>query len=396
MIAKKLITAGVIYFFLSFAARAAPLYRVTDLGELPDGPTESRALDINDLGQVVGWARYHFPLDQRGRAFSWTTSTGMQDLGVGDPPFGSNSANAINNLAGIVGNMELNMGGDPPGSETHPFLWTNGGGVQDLAGIGDIISGGAHGINDSGKVVGGESFVCGFSACARAFSWESGVHEVLDPLPGEYSAAATDVNNNGQIVGWSSAFVFHTPNEHRAVTWTVDGVALLEPLPAGWGTEALAINNVGEIAGHSAYRAVIWSSDFEIQDLGELPGQFRAYANDINDAGQVVGTSWIGRFFGDERPFLWTSDGGMLNLNDLLDESGDDWFLREAAAINNRGQIVGFGNRDGYGMHAFLLTPIPEPATTALLTLGIVLTTVASRRRPRAIGGREVDGSGCD
>ena len=43
-----------------------------------------------------------------------------------------------------------------------------------------------------------------------------------------------------------------------------------------------------------------------------------------------------------------------------------------ATDIYDLGQIVGYGtNPDGY-TRAFLLTPIPEPSTFALVTLGVL------------------------
>jgi probable HAF family extracellular repeat protein len=56
-------------------------------------------------------------------------------------------------------------------------------------------------------------------------------------------------------------------------------------------------------------------------------------------------------------PFLW-EEGEMWNLNDLI-PSGAGWYLTRPTALNDRGQIVGFGVKDGKGK-AFLLTPLVE------------------------------------
>ena len=57
----------------------------------------------------------------------------------------------------------------------------------------------------------------------------------------------------------------------------------------------------------------------------------------------------------------------MQDLNDLIPASG--WTLEMATAINDVGQIVGYGVSPSGQMNAFsfLLTPAPEPSTLVLL-----------------------------
>lgn len=66
--------------------------------------------------------------------------------------------------------------------------------------------------------------------------------------------------------------------------------------------------------------------------------------------------------------FLWTASEGMIDLNTLLTNPLEGWWLRSASAINDFGQIVGRADYDPDGdgpavpsIRGFLLTPVPEP-----------------------------------
>ncbi|HEV3258044.1 MAG TPA: hypothetical protein VG013_14260, partial [Gemmataceae bacterium] len=93
-----------------------------------------------------------------------------------------------------------------------------------------------------------------------------------------------------------------------------------------------------------------------MNDLGTLPGAASSIAVGINNAGQVVGYSYPAGS-GSDFFHAFLSDGStMTDLNDLI-PSDSGWVLRFAEAINDAGQIVGYGaNPDGLS-HAFLLTP---------------------------------------
>jgi probable HAF family extracellular repeat protein len=95
-------------------------------------------------------------------------------------------------------------------------------------------------------------------------------------------------------------------------------------------------------------------------DLGTLGGQY-SYANDVNEAGQVVGVAQTSS--GEGRGFLY-SDGQMVDLTSLLpSNSGGELF--GPIAINNRGQILVTGEPGA----AYLLTPrnpsTPSAASSA-------------------------------
>ena len=89
--------------------------------------------------------------------------------------------------------------------------------------------------------------------------------------------------------------------------------------------------------------------------MGTLGGA-HSEAKDINNSGQIVGSSWIETANGNtlQRAVIW--DGGeILDLNDLVVGLGE-WALDDATAIDDRGRIIVTAFRPGES-RAVLLTP---------------------------------------
>ena len=114
-------------------------------------------------------------------------------------------------------------------------------------------------------------------------------------------------------------------------------------------------------------------------DLGTLGGYDRSEGYGINNSGQVTGRSDQGGSGQISHGFLY-SGGTMYDLNDLIDHSSG-WLLTEARGINADGWIVGTGSIGGEA-HGFLLEyESPEPATWAMLALGLATGLYLKRRR---------------
>ena len=69
----------------------------------------------------------------------------------------------------------------------------------------------------------------------------------------------------------------------------------------------------------------------------------------------------------------------MVDLNTLIDPLSG-WELVTAWGINDAGQITGYGLIGGE-THAFLLTPVPEPATLVLIGFGAAALAIRRIRR---------------
>ena len=174
-----------------------------DLGTL--GGATSIAHDLNETGDAVGLAETR---SGQPRAFLWTATDGMRDLGT----LGAASmALGINNRSEVVG------------GSGHAFLWTARGGMVDLGTLGGRTSC-ADAINDAGCVVGasqtGASDARGLPV-THAFLWtpDGGMLD-LGTLGGDHSAAVAVTNGDGgtiRIAGHSH----DASGRMRAALWAV-------------------------------------------------------------------------------------------------------------------------------------------------------------------------------
>lgn len=335
-------------------AAAAPRYTVTDLGDLGGsmaGTRQSFGSDINDLGWVTGIA----DTDAGRRAFVWTPQGGMQDVGSLGGGGLESIGTHINNRGQVAGWSKTGAG-----YGTHAYVWSAGDGMQDLG------EGAAWALNNQGAVVtGGQLLRPG---------------EAAQALPSGFLAYT--LNDKEQMAG----IVKVGTGTHVAI---LDGGELkdLGALPSSreWAY-AHALNEHGDVAGVSILspgveHAVVWRNGGAATDLGDFAGGLdSSRALGINDAGFVVGYGTTdGPGLGWVRAAIWNPEGVMTNLNDLI-PSASGWALAEATAINEHGQIVGWGTNSLGQAHAFLLTPVPEPETSALVMAGLLAAACRVRR----------------
>ena len=212
--------------------------------------------------------------------------------------------------------------------------------------------GDARGLNDVGQVTGTLLDLYG-NPDAVPYRWTPGAGFVL--LSGVCCGTAwgSDINNVGMIAGTSQISFTSGTRAFRAVGTTMTKLDTLPNSLVDGDTRAFAINASGLIVGDATtatfqQHAVLWAANNSVRDLGTLGGS-RSSATDINDAGQVIGTSYL---VGDvtQHFFLWSSSSGMQDLTQMLGS------ITSLAAINNAGQIAGTFLVSG-ASHAFLYTP---------------------------------------
>jgi len=317
----------------------AQRYTVTDLGILP-GDNASRGWAINSTGWVTGNSGPH--------AIYWTKNTGMQDLGC----IGQGFAGAVNDKNRIVGDC------GPTGDTIIAFVWTRSTGIQDIGTLPNGTFSGANGINNFNQVVGTSNYGPSFNDL-HAFYWTKAKGMIdLGTLGGEFSLANA-INNSGQVVGYSS---FDTTFNSHAFLWTASGgMQDLGKLRTGSNSDASAINDAGIIVGNADnskgnLRAVRWKNG-RIHNLGLLNGSTYSFATSINNEGVIVGES--GPQGTDvSHAVIWGQNGNLRDLNKLVC-GGTEFVLLSARAINDSGQIAGYGMINGE-THAYLANPTSD------------------------------------
>ena len=230
-------------------------------------------------------------------------------------------------------------------------------------------------INENGQIIGNINLGNGLY---RSFLNSNGSMIDLDAPLNSNKISAYDINDAGQVIanfkesGFAKWHSFLYSNGSTIDLGTLGGNE----------TDAYDINNAGQIVGvstrynSSALHAVLYSNG-KLIELGSLGG-IQNWAYKINDAGMILGQSELGAANGfGISPFIYT-DGTMYDLNKLLGPSSE-WIINDVYDINELGDIAVVGKNKITGHNEPLLlklastitTPVPEPTSIALLSLGL-------------------------
>lgn len=322
------------------ACASAQSYTVTNLGALD---AESAAFALSPTGDVSG---FRSNADHEFRAAVW--SGGATTLVAPLP--GDNHSVAM----AIVGpDMAAGSSYSLGDIAAHGFM-LSGGLTSDL---GDFVP---RAMAPSGLMVGAVSALEGPELVRRPALRSGGATVILPTFSGN-GGQALDVNTSGWIIGES----MNSQRQVRAALWRNGVISDLGTLggPRSW---AHAINDNGLVVGASETAAAdIHATLFTLgangqvlsrTDLGTLADR-DSRAFDVNSRAQIVGVS-------NARAVMWRA-GETIALDERIPPAGR-WRLEVARAVNDSGEIVGFGYELGTPS-AFLLTPCAGDANVDFL-----------------------------
>ncbi len=327
---------------LASPTHAAPAYAAIPLGTL--GGTNGYTNAINNAGSIaglactVGNAECHAVIYAGGQ---------VKDLG----PVGVKLSNAYDiNDAGQVSGFALVNGA------RRAFLYANGV-LTDIGTLGGTDAD-ASGINASGQIAGAATLAG--NTFQHAFRYANGVMTDLGTLGGDGSLAM-GINASGQVTGLSDLpYVLALGSRQHAFLYSAGTMRDLGTLGGGYSM-GFAINDSGQVTGDAAIggdnqltHAFLYSGGV-MRDLGTLGGDM-SIGHALNAAGHVVGNAQMAD--GENHAFLY-SDGVMHDLNKLVTGIAGT-VLINAMGINDSGQIAASACSASFICQAFRLDPLPQ------------------------------------
>ncbi|MFC3149434.1 Ig-like domain-containing protein [Litoribrevibacter euphylliae] len=247
-------------------------------------------------------------------------------------------------------------------SSSEAFIWNKG---EDTESLNSLLN--SNYLMPGDITANGEIIVGSDISSGNGFYWEtSGNKTDIPPLDSRpYSSVRVNaISNQGEYIAGTNIannIVGQTP-EYEAFFWTsAEGMTPLGDLPGGnFYSQATDVSDNGTVVGYSlddnGYMAFRWTQDGGMQPLGTLETGCYSQAWAVSaDGSTVIGESC----FGSKRSaFIWNESQGMRKLLDVLEQdysvdinncngsscSVNAWKLRAATGISDDGKtIVGWG-----------------------------------------------------
>lgn len=336
------------------------------------GGTLSYAYDINNAGQVIGtytilendmFVQKTFITDANGK--------NMCDFGKssGLDFYSTHHISGINNAGQVVGWYTNNSLVDTP------FITgANGKGINNIE-LPFETNSYATGINESGQVIGYYNSSSGTIAYITGQNGY-GLTQLESPIESGAFNFPMQINNSGQVVAYSAHAENGTPFFGIVTGTNGSGLSIIPNLEGNYSI-ARSINDAGQMAGGATdiegreHATIIDFNTMDITDLGTFGAEY-AQGTHINNMGQVIGH--FGSYGDTPSSFLY-DDGKVIDISMLDEVVSKGWENLYVSGINDSGQIIGVGylqgSKDYTGFILSPISPVPEPATWALLLAGL-------------------------
>jgi probable HAF family extracellular repeat protein len=332
---------------LAFASSMACAnhYEIVDLGERMV-PTR-----INDQGEVSAYRSSEGVFGETGRAMAYRDGRWITLRGKRECRFEKGSLALFVNNAGIVAGSLC--------ADSYPVTWAPGQHAADVALPPDAYIpyvSWAAAISDEDTIVGAYSAYRDSEIVQDCFrTTADGISIGLQ----SDSCSARGVNTSGVIVGKIDLGL----NEGPAFVWADGNFTEIDGTQYGygWDTEANAINDAGQVVGGMTDKvdccnyitsAFVWV-DGIVTRIYASPDYRENAATAVNERGEIVGYG-LSSVDGESHALRYSGD----HIVELESEVArlHTWRLESAESVNGQGVIVGTG-RLGGKKHGFMLVP---------------------------------------
>lgn len=322
---------------------------------------------VTDLGTLGGTQSQGFMGNRSGQIINESSTSDSNDPYIGVPMANClwlpNNGTACGELDFGINSFFL-----PVTTQSHAAIWSASTGSTDIGTLGgpDAL---AYDMNNNGQVVGWSytSYDAGPSGVpdTHPFIWDPTTRAMTDlgTLGGTFAAAML-INKHGQVVGASN--LSGDTVVHPFVWDASNGMQDLGSF-GGWYSHPNWINDRGDVVGISSYpdntrRAFYWHNG-TLNDLGTIGTDDRSVALSINNHGIIAGYTFTNG--GDEiRGFIANRTHGLIDVNTLIDNLGD-YYVIAAYYVNNGDEVVGIAALPDGEVHPVVLVPDTAPALLA-------------------------------
>jgi probable HAF family extracellular repeat protein len=351
-------------------AAEAPRYRVDfSYTHTTDSRFEFEIRDLNNKGEMVGMRRF-------GTNYTGFLYSGGEYREIKVPGARNTHVWLLNDRGDVAGtaiSSELGL---------LAFRYNAGRVVDVGSGLNPPMgSPSVRALNQAGHVLGSDDSM----ETERDYFYDGRMARELKiaaPSPKPDYIGVTDLNDHDVVLGEYYDRETMTGGAFLYDNGTVTKIPASSGLRSGY-----ALNNAGDIVGtghvDAERTAPVLYRDGVATSLGTLGGFYGGsdggWATDINDRGQIIGAA--ARSDTEYAPFLYQG-GRMYDVDELLvARDAAQWDVETVYRINASGQILAAGMAAAGQRAWFLLSPVPEAQTWALMLAGLGLVGTVARRR---------------